>query len=80
MQNLSSKSHPTLEEICGKLTEVSSRLRQRCPYFAGHCFCAKDEVGGTRSTSQFYFSDASDSKKLIYPDMITGVDQMTFQQ
>ena len=78
VQNLSWKSHPTLERIYGKLTKVSSPLRQRRTRFAGHCFRAKDEVGVIRSTSHIYFSAASDSRKLMYPDMITcdtGVDQ-----
>ena len=43
-QNLSSKNHPTKDEIYGELPPISTTVAQRRARFTGHCFRAKDQV------------------------------------
>ena len=66
VQNISWKTHPTLETIYGKIPKLSLQLSQRRTRFAGHCFRAKDELN-----SDLILWKASNSRKLTYPDIIS---------
>ena len=73
IQNLSWKTHPTLQQIYGKIPKLTDRLAQRRARFAGHCFRAKEEV-----VSDLLLWKVSNSRKLTYPDVIsrdTGIEK-----
>ena len=68
VQNLSWKSHPSKEQIYGKLLVVSALVKARRVQFAGHCFRAKNEV--VSSLISWSPKPHGRGRKLSYPDMI----------
>ena len=76
VQNISCKSHPTKKHIYGDIPSISSILKARRVWFAGHCFRAENEI--ISSLLLWTPTNQTRSRKLSYPDAIArdiGIDR-----
>ena len=75
IQNISWRSHATLETIYGDLSPISLKLKRKRLQFAGHCYRAENEI--ISSLLLWHPTGSVHSRKLTFPDTIardSGLD------